>query len=138
MIRLSRRWRWRLDQRLRETGLTQARWTTLLQIARGGDGLSQARLADHIGVEQPTLARMLDSLEKVGLVERRANPCDRRANTVHLTDKAAGTIGRIEDIARTLRDEATGGIAEAELERCITIIETVADRLDGLGEGRGR
>lgn len=138
MIRLSRRWRWRLDQRLRQTGLTQARWTTLLQIARGGDGLSQARLADHVGIEQPTLARLLDSLERVGLVERRSNPCDRRANTVHLTAQATETLARIETIARALRDEATAGIDEAELARCIGIFETVADRLDGLGESQGQ
>lgn len=137
MVRLSRRWRWRLDQRLRATGLTQARWTTLLQIARGGDGLSQRRLAEHIGIEGPTLVRLLNSLEQAGLIERRPDPNDGRAKTVHLTERAAPLLAEIEAIAERLRHEVTGGIPPAELARCVAVFETVSARLDSLDSPDG-
>ena len=51
--------------------LTQARWTTLLQIARGGDGMTQRQLADFMGIEAATLVPLLDSLSERQLVERK-------------------------------------------------------------------
>ncbi|MDF1719361.1 MAG: MarR family transcriptional regulator [Minwuia sp.] len=130
MVRMSRRWRWKLDQRLRATGLTQARWTTLLQIARGGDGMQQHRLADHIGIEGPTLVRLLHSLEESGLVERRADPTDGRAKTIHLTAAATPVLAEIEQIADGLRQEMTIDIPPDELARCIAIFDLIQSRLD--------
>ncbi len=134
MVRMSRRWRWKLDQRLRATGLTQARWTTLLQIARGGDGMQQNRLADHIGIEGPTLVRLLNSLEEARLIERRADPRDRRAKTVHLTERAMPVLTEIEAIADDLRREVTAGFAPEELARCTEIFDVMRARLDGENE----
>jgi MarR family transcriptional regulator for hemolysin len=134
MVRMSRRWRWKLDQRLRATGLTQARWTTLLQIARGGDGMQQNRLADHIGIEGPTLVRLLNSLEDARLIERRADPRDRRAKTVHLTERAMPVLTEIEAIADDLRREVTAGFAPEELARCTEIFDVMRARLDGENE----
>lgn len=134
MVRMSRRWRWKLDQRLRATGLTQARWTTLLQIARGGNGMQQNRLADHIGIEGPTLVRLLNSLEDARLIERRADPRDRRAKTVHLTERAMPVLTEIEAIADDLRREVTAGFAPEELARCTEIFDVMRARLDGENE----
>ncbi|MCO6389412.1 MarR family winged helix-turn-helix transcriptional regulator [Aliihoeflea sp. 40Bstr573] len=63
--RVSRRWRTRLDERLRNTGLNQARWTVLLQLSNFGPA-SQRELAERVGVEGPTLARVLDRLADQG------------------------------------------------------------------------
>lgn len=135
MVRMSRRWRWKLDQRLRSTGLTQARWTALLQIARGGDGMQQTQLADHIGIEGPTLVRLLNSLEAADLIQRRADPRDRRAKTVHLTERAIPVLAEIEAIADELRQEVTAGFAPAELARCTEIFDIMRARLDGDSAG---
>jgi len=135
MVRMSRRWRWKLDQRLRSTGLTQARWTALLQIARGGDGMQQTQLADHIGIEGPTLVRLLNSLEAADLIQRRADPRDRRAKTVHLTERAIPVLAEIETIADELRQEVTAGIAPDELARCTEIFDVMLARLDGDSNG---
>ncbi|MDF1735147.1 MAG: MarR family transcriptional regulator [Minwuia sp.] len=135
MVRMSRRWRWKLDQRLRATGLTQARWTALLQIARGGDGMQQTQLADHIGIEGPTLVRLLNSLEAADLIQRRADPRDRRAKTVHLTARAVPVLAEIEAIADDLRQEVTEGFAPDELARCTEIFDIMRARLDGERSG---
>lgn len=130
LVQLSRRWRWCLDRRLMDTGLTQARWTTLLQIARGGDGMTQRQLADFMGIEAATLVPLLDSLSERKLVERRVGEADRRQKTVHLTSDASATLAEIESIADDLRSELTKGISKAELETCLKVFETIRSRLE--------
>ena len=69
--RVSRQWRKRLDERLKHTGLTQARWMVLLHLSRTGP-MSQRELAETVGIEGPTLVRMLKTLEDAGYVENDA------------------------------------------------------------------
>lgn len=60
-------------------------------------GLSQAALAVRLGVEPPTITRMLQRLERSGLVERRADPHDARVLRVHPTPRSRlleGTVRR--------------------------------------------
>jgi MarR family transcriptional regulator, organic hydroperoxide resistance regulator len=51
------------------------------------DGLSQLELGARMEIEPPTLTKMLNRLEKTGLVERRRDPNDARICRVYLTDK---------------------------------------------------
>ena len=51
-------------------------------------GIRQTELAAHLGVEPPTVTRMLQRLERGGMVERRANPLDARARLVHPTPRS--------------------------------------------------
>jgi MarR family transcriptional regulator for hemolysin len=127
--RIARRWRGRLDARIAEFGLTEARWLALLHLARGGDGLTQKQLAARLSIEGPTLVRTLDWLEREGLVERREAARDRRAKTLHLTRKARPLIERIEAAATEVRAEILAGIPEAELAACLQVLERVAERV---------
>ena len=67
--RVGRRWRTLLDARVKHLGLTQARWIALLHLRHSGCR-AQRDLADKIGVEGPTLVRLLDALQERGLIER--------------------------------------------------------------------
>ena len=129
---IARRWRGKLDARIAAFGLTEARWLTLLHLARGGDGLTQKDLAARVSVEAPTLVRTLDWLEREGLVERRGAPHDRRAKTVHLTAKAGPLIRAIEDVATGVRAEMMAGIPEAELAACLSVLGRIAEGLAAL------
>jgi MarR family transcriptional regulator for hemolysin len=71
-----------------------------------------------VGVEGPTLARLLDSLETQGLVTRVAVPEDRRAKKIALQPKAQPLIEKIEAISTQLRQEVFAGIDEEDLRRC--------------------
>ena len=64
----SRAWRTKLDQRLKPLGLSMGKWTTLAHLARGGDKLTQAEGAVRVGVEEPTLAGILNRLEDDGWI----------------------------------------------------------------------
>ena len=68
-------------------GLAPAQFMALLELWRE-DGLTQAELCARLDVEQATMAGTLGRMARDGLIERRAHPVDRRAQTVHLTGRA--------------------------------------------------
>ena len=118
LAQASRAWRAELDRRLSHLGLSQARWLVLLHLGRFAEQPTQRELAQSVGVEGPTLARLLDSLEAQGLVRRLAVPEDRRAKKIALSPEAKPLIERIEAISSQLRRELFQGIDPEDLQRC--------------------
>jgi MarR family transcriptional regulator for hemolysin len=118
LSQLSRAWRSELDRRLAGLGLSQARWLVLLHLGRFAEQPTQRELAQSVGVEGPTLARLLDSLEAQGLVRRLAVPEDRRAKKIALSPEAKPLIEKIEAISSQLRCELFEGIDPQDLRKC--------------------
>jgi MarR family transcriptional regulator for hemolysin len=98
--RIGRLWRREADQALADHGLSQATALPLVVLLRWGKCARQGVLADEIGIEGPSLVRLIDLLQAEGLVERREDPTDRRAKMLHLT--AIGET-KAEEINRVLR-----------------------------------
>lgn len=130
---LSRAWRSELNRRLAHLGLSQARWLVLLHLARSPSPPTQRELAGYVGIEGPTLARLLDSLEQQQLVRRIAVPEDRRAKKLVLTDKAQPLIEEIKAISRQLHDDQFAGIDEHELSLCLKVHEQILSNLRPAG-----
>jgi MarR family transcriptional regulator for hemolysin len=130
LANLSRGWRAELDRRLADLGLSQARWLVLLHLARFKEAPTQRELAQSVGVEGPTLARLLDSLENQGLVRRQAVIEDRRAKKILLCDTARPLIEKIETIATALRHELFEGIDEDDLRVCLRVHSTILANLE--------
>ncbi|MDB6050322.1 MAG: MarR family transcriptional regulator [Pseudomonas sp.] len=130
LAHMSRGWRAELDRRLADLGLSQARWLVLLHLARFGEPPTQRELAQSVGVEGPTLARLLDSLETQGLVRRQAVVEDRRAKKILLSATARPLIDKIETIATALRIELFAGIDEAELRTCMQVHSKILANLE--------
>ncbi len=130
LANLSRGWRAELDRRLADLGLSQARWLVLLHLARFEEPPTQRELAQSVGVEGPTLARLLDSLESQGLVRRQAVVEDRRAKKILLCDTAKPLIEQIETIATALRHELFEGIDEDDLRVCMRVHSTILGNLE--------
>jgi MarR family transcriptional regulator for hemolysin len=124
-----RLWRLRMNERLRPLGLSQARWTTLRALSRGGDSMPQTELAASAGVDAPTLVGILDGLVSDGFVSRRASTTDRRVKTVHLTARAKRKLEGIEQVAHTMRLEVTQNIDAASLATAIAALEQVKEQL---------
>ena len=121
LAQMSRGWRAELDRRLAGMGLSQARWLVLLHLARFEEAPTQRELAQSVGVEGPSLARLLDSLESQGLVQRQAVLEDRRAKKIVLCAPALPLIEQIETIATQLRHELFEGVDEADLKVCMRV-----------------
>ena len=131
LARVGRKWRARLDARVKHLGLTQARWIALLQLRRSGP-LSQRDLAEQIGVEGPTLVRLLDGLQQGGLIERTATHEDRRVKKIHLTASAYPLIEEITRISDALREELMESVPPEDLAKAHRVLRLIGDRLERL------
>ena len=120
-------WRLALDRRLRPLGLSRATWMVLAYV-RKLDGPSQTRLAEAMGLEGPSVVRLIDRLEREALVERRVAQ-DRRIKTVHLTPRGEEVSSEIWRVAGHLRKELLRDIPLDDIERAMTLLDTLHRRL---------
>jgi MarR family transcriptional regulator for hemolysin len=128
--RVSRLWRTRIDERLGPLGLTQAKWLILLHLSQAGGAMPQKDLAESVGVEGPTVVRVLDGLERNGLIERRGREADRRAKTVHLTAQATKIQEDILRIVGGMREEILAGVSDEDLAVCQRVLGKILGNLD--------
>ncbi|MEP6710070.1 MAG: MarR family transcriptional regulator [Verrucomicrobiota bacterium] len=124
----SRAWRSELNQRLKPLGLSQGKWTTLVHLARGGDKLTQREVAERIGIEEPTLAGLLDRLQEDGWIRRKNVAHDRRCKTVHLQRKSHAVLGKIFGAAQELRHELISDIPARDLQTCMRVLTQLRDK----------
>jgi MarR family transcriptional regulator, transcriptional regulator for hemolysin len=92
--------------------------------------VTQKELAKRVGIEGPTFARMLDHLEKEGLVERRASTWDKRTKTIALKKGAAPRLKELNDLVDQVRAQALQDIDAADLATCIAIMQRVIPKVE--------
>jgi MarR family transcriptional regulator for hemolysin len=102
------------DQRAREVHMTRAQWAVLARLQRR-QGVKQCELADSLEIAPITLARLIDKLTASGLVERRDDAADRRANRLFLTEDAAPTLQKLADLSEAVMTRALAGLDEAAI-----------------------
>jgi MarR family transcriptional regulator, transcriptional regulator for hemolysin len=118
------------ERRARSIGLTRAQWQTLFHLARN-EGCNQATLADLMEVEPITLTRTVDRLEACGLVERRADPTDRRARLLFLGERAHPLLEELRTLGAETREIALAGISEDERTLLMTLLTKMRANLAG-------
>ena len=128
----ARIWRTKLDQRLKPLGLSQGKWTTLVHLARGADKLTQKEIAARIGIEEPTLAGILDRLQHDGWIKRKSHADDRRCKTVHLQPKSATVLDQILQTAQELRSDLLSDIPENDLATFARVLACIRDRAESV------
>ncbi len=116
------------QRRLEGSTLTLAQARALVYVSRN-EGVRQIDLADLLEVQPITLARLIDQLAATGLVERRADPVDRRAYQVFLTRAAAPHLAAIEKVAKTIRSEAMHGFSEQQAASALFALGKMRDNL---------
>ena len=102
------------DQRARDLQTTRAQWAVLVRLRRC-EGVKQAELAEALDLAPITLARLIDKLTASGLVERRDDATDRRANRLYLTEKAAPALKELGALAEDLMGRALAGLDERDI-----------------------
>ncbi|MFY9745635.1 MAG: MarR family transcriptional regulator [Acidobacteriaceae bacterium] len=106
----------------------------ILRLLRMGAGPSQQELAARLRIHPSRLVAILDNLEKRGLVERRANPDDRRLYSLHLTQAGGETLGKIGMVAREHQEALLSGISPEERDTLASLLLKIADQ-QGLTRG---
>jgi MarR family transcriptional regulator for hemolysin len=132
----ARAWRVKLDERLKPMGLSQAKWRTLLHLSIAPGALTQAEIAERLGIEEPSLVTLLHRLENEGWITRRSSSHDRRCKMVLLGQRAQNVISQINAEAERLRHELLENISAADLRTCERVFTQIckkAERKNGNG-----
>jgi MarR family transcriptional regulator for hemolysin len=130
VARIARRLRQAIDAELRLLGLTEATWRPLVYVRRLGDGVRQKELATALSIEGPSLVRLLDNLERRGLIERREDESDRRARGIHLTRAGHDLAVRAAKVGYQIQARLLAKVPAAELEACRQVFDTIERELE--------
>ena len=101
------------DQRARQFGISRAQWSVLVRLDRS-EGLKQSELADLLDLQPISLTRLLDRLADNGLIERRPDPNDRRANRLYLTPAARPMLEQLSKLGEDVMEIVLEGV-DAEM-----------------------
>ena len=129
-------WRLRnvIDAHLEPLGLSSGQWRPLLLLNDAPGPMTQVQIARALGLESPTVVRLIDRLTEKGWILRRNCPGDRRAYHVELTDAARRLCADIEKILMRLRAAVLADLSKAELEQAVTFMERIHARLELLDD----
>lgn len=123
-----------MDDKFRPLGVTDATWRTLFYLEQAGDGVQQKELARVMGIEGPSLVRLLDNLQAKNLILRKPSREDRRSKTIHLTAAAMSQLNSLKKIAATVRQTLLKDISNEELKICIKVFRQILNASKDNGE----
>lgn len=118
------------DQRARQFGISRAQWTVLVRLDRS-EGLKQSELAEILDLQPISLTRLLDRLAENGLIERRPDPHDRRANRLYLMPAARPLLAELADLGHEMMDTVLEGFDAGANERLLSALNVMRDNLRG-------
>jgi MarR family transcriptional regulator, lower aerobic nicotinate degradation pathway regulator len=104
------------ERALASLGLSGKGFGALILLSQEGP-LSQQRLGQRQGIDRTTMVAVVDELESAGYVERRRDPSDRRAYSLHATTKGRRVLARAAEATKRAEDEFLAPLAEADRRR---------------------
>ena len=113
-----------LTARIKPLGLTTGTFPALLELWEQ-DGLTQKQLVRRLGIEQATMANTLNRMERDGLVTRRKDPKDGRAQLVWLTEHARGLQAAAIAAADGVNGDLLAGLAADERAQLLVLMRKV-------------
>jgi MarR family transcriptional regulator, transcriptional regulator for hemolysin len=116
------------DHKAAQFGITRAQWVVLARLDRS-EGLKQSELADVLDLQPISLTRLLDKLCESGLIERRADPIDRRAKRLFLTPAARPLLEKLADLGEELMGTALSGVDRESVQHMIEKLGLVRENL---------
>lgn len=131
IVLAGRRWRSLLDEKLRQLGHSASRMEAMAAIAYAPASATQIQIAKRIGIEGPTLTRTLDMLEADGLVERLADPADRRNKHMRLTTAGYEALAEMFALMAGLRGQLLADIPAADIQANLGFLSLLLERIEG-------
>lgn len=130
LIQVARIYRKKVSRALSAYGISDAQAFPVLHIARFGGGMRQNILAEELGMEGPSLVRLLDQLCAHGLVERRDDSVDRRAKTLHLTVAGEQLAVAVEAALERIRKRLLASISDADMKAALRVLSALHAELE--------
>ncbi|MCK4206288.1 MarR family transcriptional regulator [Brucella pituitosa] len=129
MAKVNRRLRTLFDARVKERGLTLARARTLLTLIEQ-EGLYQKELAEVLEIENATMVRLIDGLERQAFVERQAVEGDRRAKRIMMTEEGKQLAEEVVKLAGDVRADLLEGISDEDLSTALHVMRKMSDSMN--------
>jgi DNA-binding MarR family transcriptional regulator len=136
LVESSRLLRNYIDNRAKGCGTTRAQWIVLFRL-RQQEGLSQVDLADVLELQPISLVRLLDRLVEHGLLERRHDPRDRRANRLFLTASGRQLVDDLDSLRDSIATDVLQEIPAKAIETSLKTLIDIKERIKGFAEPRG-
>ena len=115
------------QRRMSGIGVEPRTYAVLMALATE-DGQSQRQLSARLGIHRNAMVSVVDDLEAAGLVKRMANPEDRRAFAITLTDHARRLLPELDKAGRALEDTVTATLSAAERNTLRELLQRIAGR----------
>jgi DNA-binding MarR family transcriptional regulator len=136
LVESSRLLRNYIEHRAKGRGTTRAQWIVLFRL-RQQEGLSQVDLADVLELQPISLVRLLDRLVEHGLLERRPDPRDRRANRLFLTASGRQLVDDLDSLRDSIASDVLQDIPAMAIETSLGTLRDIKERIKGFVEPPG-
>jgi DNA-binding MarR family transcriptional regulator len=114
---------------LEQQGATIGQWAVLLFLW-AKDGLTQTELSRHVAIDDATMVRTIDRMERDGLVRRVRNPHDRRQLNIFLTDKGRSLRDSLVPCALAVNTTALQDFTDTEQRQLSSFLRRIIASLE--------
>jgi MarR family transcriptional regulator, transcriptional regulator for hemolysin len=125
-----------IEHRAKERGTTRAQWVVLFRL-RAHEGLSQVDLAEVLELQPISLVRLLDRLVEQGLLERRHDPKDRRANRLFLTEAGRRLVDDLDSLRDTIAADVLGDIPDEVIASSLKTLLDIKEHIKAQSDSAG-
>jgi DNA-binding MarR family transcriptional regulator len=125
------------DAKVRAAGLSSGEWRALATLS-DGDGLTIGELAAEVLAQQPTLTKLVDRMERAGLVERRGDPADLRRTLVFETEKGRARVAPLLAAAKAHERTVLQSFPARDVEALKLLLRSLSAEAGAYGAGNGR
>src|SRR5205085_1731139 len=116
-----------IDHRAKQRGTTRAQWVVLFRL-RAQEGMSQVDLADVLELQPISLVRLLDRLVEQGLLERRHDPRDRRANRLFLTEQGRQLVDDLDSLRDAIAIDVLHDVPDDVVATSLATLRSIKER----------
>ncbi|MEX2467891.1 MAG: MarR family transcriptional regulator [Gemmatimonadota bacterium] len=117
-----------LSEMLKPHGVTATQYNAL-RILRGAKdvGLSRSEITERMVARVPDATRLLDRLERTGLIDRQRDPADRRFVKARITGQGLALLDELDDGTQTLHREHLGCVSQEDLDTLIGLLARIRE-----------
>lgn len=125
------------NRRAKDLAVTRSQWAVLWQLACGRE-VSQVELAELVEIEQPSLVRHVNHLERHGWITRKRDEKDKRINRICLTEAGQQLMDTACQYGIALRNEYMTGLSSEEQEQLRLLLAKIKDNLSRMDTESGQ
>lgn len=129
LVRVVNKLRCQIGRQLKHMDLTSEQWAVLARL-REEDGLTQNELAKRILKDQANTTRILDKVEKKGLVRRVDALNDRRTYLIYLTEEGRHAVEVCNPLVQQVKEKITEVLTEDEITALRRMLDIISQNLD--------